>query len=58
MKGQVEVGRITADITRAKNASGGEDRGSYSTLGNTVADVYLWATSENPRTTGRTRRLR
>ncbi|WP_125133033.1 choice-of-anchor I family protein [Microbacterium sp. 10M-3C3] len=48
VKGQVEVGKITADITRAKTAQGGEDRGAYSTLGNTVADVYLWATSENP----------
>lgn len=52
VKGQVEVGKITTDITRAKNASGGEDRGSYSTLGNTVADVYLWATSENPSFNG------
>ncbi|WAC69914.1 choice-of-anchor I family protein [Microbacterium sp. SL75] len=51
-KGKVEVGTITADITRAKNSSGGEDRGAYSTLGNTVADVYLWATSENPSFNG------
>ncbi|WP_394684856.1 choice-of-anchor I family protein [uncultured Microbacterium sp.] len=51
-KGKVEVGTITADITRAKNGSGGEDRGAYSTLGNTVADVYLWATSENPSFNG------
>jgi len=51
-KGKVEVGTITADITRAKNTSGGEDRGAYSTLGNTVADVYLWATSENPSFNG------
>ncbi|MFG6402919.1 choice-of-anchor I family protein [Microbacterium sp. P04] len=47
--GREEVGTITADITRAKLADGvTEDRGSHSTLGNTVADVYLWATSENP----------
>lgn len=52
VKGQVEVGKITADIARAKNTSGGEDRGAYSTLGNTVADVYLWATSENPSFNG------
>ncbi|MDR6689263.1 2',3'-cyclic-nucleotide 2'-phosphodiesterase (5'-nucleotidase family) [Microbacterium sp. 1154] len=51
-KGKVEVGTITADITRAKNSSGAEDRGAYSTLGNTVADVYLWATSENPSFNG------
>jgi len=47
-RGAVEVGRITADITRARNAQGGEDRGGHSTLGNTVADVYQWATSANP----------
>jgi 2',3'-cyclic-nucleotide 2'-phosphodiesterase (5'-nucleotidase family) len=52
VKGQVEVGTITTDITRAVNSSGGEDRGAYSTLGNTVADVYLWATSENPSFNG------
>jgi 2',3'-cyclic-nucleotide 2'-phosphodiesterase (5'-nucleotidase family) len=52
VKGQVEVGTITGDITRAVNSSGGEDRGAYSTLGNTVADVYLWATSENPSFNG------
>ncbi|HKP06013.1 MAG TPA: choice-of-anchor I family protein, partial [Microbacterium sp.] len=47
-KGQVQVGSITADILRGKTATGSEDRGVHSTLGNTVADVYLWATSENP----------
>ncbi|MGC0369420.1 choice-of-anchor I family protein [Microbacterium sp. SLBN-111] len=52
VKGQVEVGRITGDIKRAVNGTGGEDRGAYSTLGNTVADVYLWATSENPSFNG------
>lgn len=45
--GAVEVGAITADITRAKTATGSEDRGSESTLGNLVADVYLWATSND-----------
>ncbi|MFG6444952.1 choice-of-anchor I family protein [Microbacterium sp. P07] len=48
VKGAEEVGTITADILRAKTETGAEDRGSHSTLGNTVADVYLWATSENP----------
>lgn len=47
-KGQVQVGSITADILRGKTSTGSEDRGVHSTLGNTVADVYLWATSENP----------
>ncbi|MFK5047717.1 5'-nucleotidase C-terminal domain-containing protein, partial [Klebsiella pneumoniae] len=42
------VGKITGDMLRARTSSGAEDRGSYSTLGNTVADVYLWATSANP----------
>ncbi|KJL41782.1 choice-of-anchor I family protein [Microbacterium trichothecenolyticum] len=47
-KGQVQVGSITADILRGKTSTGSEDRGAHSTLGNTVADVYLWATSTNP----------
>ncbi|KAA9089536.1 choice-of-anchor I family protein [Microbacterium radiodurans] len=47
-KGRVQVGTITADILRGKTASGSEDRGIHSTLGNTVADVYLWATTQNP----------
>ncbi|MDJ0348808.1 choice-of-anchor I family protein [Cryobacterium sp. PH29-G1] len=40
--GSVEVGAISADITRA---DGGADRGSESTIGNLVADIQLWATS-------------
>ncbi|WP_233201802.1 choice-of-anchor I family protein [Cryobacterium sp. Y11] len=40
--GSVEVGAISDDITRA---DGGADRGSESTLGNLVADIQLWATS-------------
>ena len=40
--GSVEVGAITSDITRA---DGGADRGSESTIGNLVADIQLWATS-------------
>lgn len=46
--GQQEVGTISADILRAKLPNGNEDRGSHSSLGNTVADFYLWATSQNP----------
>lgn len=45
--GAVEVGSITADITRATTADGAEDRGAESSLGNLVADVQLWATSED-----------
>ncbi|MBX9243304.1 choice-of-anchor I family protein [Actinotalea ferrariae] len=45
--GSVVVGRITADITRARNAAGAEDRTAESSLGNLVADMQLWATS-NP----------
>lgn len=47
--GSVEVGEITADITRGGTA--GSDRGVESTIGNLVADVYLWATS-NPNYAG------
>ena len=43
--GSEPVGTITADITRATTETGAEDRGAESTLGNLVADVYLWATS-------------
>ncbi|WP_104199231.1 choice-of-anchor I family protein [Cryobacterium sp. Y29] len=42
--GSVEVGAISADITRAYKGVA-EDRGSESTLGNLVADIQLWATS-------------
>ncbi|GAA3942241.1 choice-of-anchor I family protein [Microbacterium soli] len=42
--GNVEVGSISADILRGGTPAGA-DRGVESTLGNTVADVYLWATS-------------
>ncbi len=40
--GSVIVGAISSAITRA---DGGADRGSESTLGNLVADIQLWATS-------------
>ena len=46
--GGVQVGTITADITRAFRSPGVEDRGSESSLGSLVADIQLWATSENP----------
>ena len=41
--GNKTVGRISADILRGGEA--GSDRGVESTLGNLVADQYLWATS-------------
>ncbi|MCT9819733.1 choice-of-anchor I family protein [Microbacterium sp. W1N] len=44
-EGKVEVGRISDSITRGGTA--GSDRGVESTLGNTVADLYLWATSND-----------
>jgi len=43
--GSVEVGRISADILRGGDPAG-SDRGVESTMGNLVADIYLWATSE------------
>lgn len=44
------VGSITADIRRAFTSATppAEDRGSESSLGSLVADMQLWATSENP----------
>ncbi|MFF1632819.1 ExeM/NucH family extracellular endonuclease [Leifsonia sp. NPDC058248] len=44
--GSVSVGRITADLNRARQANGSENRGGESTLGNFVADVQLWATQD------------
>ncbi|KAA0976028.1 bifunctional metallophosphatase/5'-nucleotidase [Paeniglutamicibacter gangotriensis] len=41
--GAVEIGAISADITRG--GTNGSDRGVESTLGNLVADMHLWATS-------------
>ncbi|QBR75125.1 choice-of-anchor I family protein [Microbacterium sediminis] len=43
--GSVEVGKISGDILRGGDPAG-SDRGVESTMGNLVADVYLWATSE------------
>ncbi|MFC7766091.1 choice-of-anchor I domain-containing protein [Leucobacter soli] len=45
VKGAVQVGTISGDITRGGTA--GSDRGVESTAGNTVADIYLWATSND-----------
>ncbi|MCP2635807.1 bifunctional metallophosphatase/5'-nucleotidase [Microbacterium sp. HD4P20] len=42
--GAVEVGEISGDILRGGTPPG-DDRGVESSLGNLVADVYLWATS-------------
>ncbi len=42
-EGATEVGRISGDILRG--GTEGSDRGVESSLGNTVADVYLWAAS-------------
>ncbi|MFT4233742.1 MAG: bifunctional UDP-sugar hydrolase/5'-nucleotidase [Microbacterium sp.] len=42
--GSQPVGKISADILRGGNPPG-DDRGVESTLNNTIADVYLWATS-------------
>lgn len=41
--GSVKLGDITADFNRAKQASGAENRGGESTLGNFVADAQLWS---------------
>ncbi|MBQ3357430.1 MAG: ExeM/NucH family extracellular endonuclease [Microbacterium sp.] len=42
--GAVEVGQITADFNRARQANGSENRGGESTIGNFVADVQKWST--------------
>jgi len=44
-EGAVEVGAISADILRGGEA--GADRGVESSLGNLVADMYLWAASND-----------
>ena len=46
VKGSVAVGSITGDINRAVASGGGENRGGESTLGNFVADVQLWSTTD------------
>ena len=42
--GAVKVGDITANLNRARQADGTENRGGESTIGNFVADVQKWAT--------------
>lgn len=42
--GNQKIGQISADILRGGKQPG-SDRGVESTLGNTVADIHLWATS-------------
>jgi 5'-nucleotidase len=46
VKGAVKVGEITADVNRAVQTNGSENRGGESTLGNFVADVQLAATKD------------
>ena len=48
VRGSVKVGDITGDLNRARQSDGtAENRGGESTLGNFVADVQKWATTEN-----------
>ncbi|MDN3310826.1 5'-nucleotidase C-terminal domain-containing protein [Microbacterium oryzae] len=43
--GQEVVGQISGDILRGGNPPG-DDRGVESSMGNLVADIYLWSTTE------------
>lgn len=43
-EGSVEVGAISADILRGGTPPG-SDRGAESSIGNLIADIYLWAAS-------------
>lgn len=43
--GSIEVGKISGDILRGGTPAG-SNRSVESTMGNLVADIYLWATSE------------
>lgn len=47
VEGRKPVGTITADVLRAKQLDGSENRGGESALGNLVADAQLAATTEN-----------
>ena len=49
VEGSVEVGSITGDILRGGTPPG-DDRGVESAMGNTLADMYLWATSNEDYT--------
>ncbi|HEV7742339.1 MAG TPA: ExeM/NucH family extracellular endonuclease [Pseudolysinimonas sp.] len=44
--GNVALGTITQDITRAKQSGGSENRGGESTIGNLIADAQLAATQD------------
>jgi 5'-nucleotidase len=44
--GAVELGKIAGPFDRARLASGSENRGGESTLGNLVAEVQRWATEK------------
>jgi len=44
--GNVALGDITEDITRAKQSTGAENRGGESTIGNLIADAQLAATAD------------
>ncbi|MEJ5913288.1 ExeM/NucH family extracellular endonuclease [Pseudokineococcus sp. 1T1Z-3] len=46
--GSEVLGSLTADITRAFDAGGREDRGSYSSLGGLVADSYVYGSTLTP----------
>jgi len=49
IEGSVEIGSITADILRGGTPPG-DDRGVESSMGNTLADMYLWAASNDDYT--------
>lgn len=49
--GAEPIGEISGDILRGGTPPG-NDRGVESSMGNWAADVYLWATSENPAFAG------
>ena len=44
--GSVPLGEVTADLSRARQSGGSENRGGESTLGNLVADAQLWAAND------------
>jgi 5'-nucleotidase len=44
--GNVALGTVSQDITRARQTSGSENRGGESTIGNMIADAQLEATSD------------
>ena len=44
--GNVSLGSITADLTRGATSTGGENRGSESTLGNLIAQSQLESTAD------------